>query len=488
MTRPSQLPTPTRLFLARRHPRWTRSIVHTLFLLAIAGVGQSVVMAQAKDPPRVERRPPIPKEQLKDLEDAAQVDDEALASLPSEQRGPTPEQRELAKKIAKLAEMLDSDRRVERDTAEATILQIGSAALEYLPTTSPDASKEWIMRIDRIREVLEKKQSDELSQASTVTLAGHMKAIDAIKKISQRTGNTIQLDEAASSLQKEIDVDFEESTFWEAIDEILDDIGMTIATGDSASIALIARAPNAPLRSIQGAYAGAFRIEPVSIDKTMQLIQPESSHATIHLAVAWEPRINPALIRLPLDQMELICDNGEIMSARPQDSEFVPIGGSQILFPLEFQLPSRNAIKVFRWNVKMQVTIPGRMASAEFTDLTKANNVAASIGSLSITLEKVRKNRDLQEVLVGIALKDANQTIESFRGWSSSNEAYLVAPDGKRIESVGWSTMGMAKQSAHLSYLFDIEGELDGYQFVYRAPGAVVAQEVEFILEDIPLP
>ena len=253
---------------------------------------------------------------------------------------------------------------------------------------------------------------------------------------------------------------------------------------------LIPRAASAPMRISAAGYSGVFRIEPVSVEKTMQLQDPSKSTLQIQALLSWEPRLVPVFVKFPLDTLELICDDGQVLKPKSavQDTEFVPAGGSQLLVGLEFNLPETTAKKIVRWKGNVFVSIPGKPATLEFDELTKEGKKTATVGSLKVILEKARKNRDIYEVLIGVSLNVAGQSSEAFRGWTNTHEAFLVTKDNKRLEHVGWSTTRMNDNELGLSYLFDVEKGLEGCKFLYKAPSNVIDQNCEFELNDIPLP
>ncbi len=49
----------------------------------------------------------------------------------------------------------------------------------------------------------------------------------------------------------------------------------------------------AGMRSVRGAYAGVFRIEPVRVDATRSMRADRLSHLNIALSLMWEPRLRP---------------------------------------------------------------------------------------------------------------------------------------------------------------------------------------------------
>lgn len=395
----------------------------------------------------------------------------------------------LEKRVAKLAIDLDSTKQATRDSAEAELIAMGSSVIEFLPPIGTDASAEWKMRIDRLRESLEKLEMQEFTLPSVVSLSGSMSGRDALTKIAEQSGNTIQLGDAPN-LDREVVTDFDKTPFWEAFDEVVDQLELTVNGGDGETMQLIPRAVNAPLRIAAAAYSGVFRLEPLTVQKTYQLQDPARSTLQIQVLLSWEPRLVPVFVKFPLEAMELICDDGQVLQSKmnAQETEFVPAGGSQLQVGLDFILPERKAKKIIRWNGKVFVSIPGKPATLEFDELMTEGKKTASVGNLKVVLEKARKNRDIYEILVGLSLNSPGQSAEAFRGWTNTHEAFLMDPNNKRLEHVGWSTTRMNDNEIGLSYLFDIEKGLEGCKFMVRAPGTVVEQTVEFALEDVPLP
>lgn len=408
---------------------------------------------------------------------------------PKRTQKPKDERDVLEKKVTKLSADLDSAKQAIRDAAEAELNELGPAIIEFLPAIGTDSSAEWKMRLERIRDSLEKQEMQEFTLPTTVTLSGSMTGREALTKIAEETGNTIALGEMPS-LDREVVTEFEATPFWEAFDEVLDQLELTVAGGDGETMQLIPRATNAPLRIAAAGYSGVFRLEPLTVQKTQQLQDPAQNNLQIQVLLSWEPRLAPVFVKFPMDAIELVCDDGQVLQPKmtAEETEFVPTGGSQLQVGLNFILPDRTAKKVIRWNGKVFVSIPGKPATLEFDELTKEGKKTATVGNLKVILEKARKNRDIYEVLVGISLNNEGDGTSSFRGWTNTHEAFLINNDKKRLEHVGWSTTRMTDKEVGLSYLFDVEKGLEGCKFMYRAPGNVVDQTVEFVLEDVPLP
>jgi hypothetical protein len=122
-----------------------------------------------------------------------------------------------------------------------------------------------------------------------------------------------------------------------------------------------------------------------------------------------------------------------------------------------------------------------------FGDLATARNATSSKGDLKVTLERVRKNRDLHEASVSISLQ-GDKTPDSIQGWTELIDAYLEDEMGNKVDHAGWSTTRITPKEIGVSFLFDLEGRLEDYRFVFVAPQSIVQQTVEFTLSGIPLP
>jgi hypothetical protein len=103
-------------------------------------------------------------------------------------------------------------------------------------------------------------------------------------------------------------------------------------------------------------------------------------------------------------------------------------------------------------------------------------------------LEQVRKNLDLFEVRVRVRFDRADIALESHRNWVYNNEAFLLDPEGARVEHDGMQATLQREDEVGVAYLFDRQEGLEGCQFVYRSPVVIVALPVVYQLTEIPLP
>jgi hypothetical protein len=409
------------------------------------------------------------------------------------------EQASLREKIVQLAKQLDDDKEAQRDAAEKQIQEIGPEALEFLPPLDEQASAELRMRIERLREKFLEESTVDFHEPSMVNLVGEMSVVEALERIEKQTRNRIGLDayRKQPALGEVADLDIQGLTYWEALDEVMQQIDWQIIPRDNAKIAFgpKVRVPDdnkgllksLPRESIPPIYIGVLRLQPVALSKTTNFLDPLQSTADLDFVVQWEPRFNPVFVRFAMDKLVVRTDNDELLLVpTDQSSDYVP-SGSQLLVSMRVLKPTQAATKIASWKGQLQIAIPGRNATIDFDNPKDNSGKTLTSGDLTVVLESARKNRDLQEVQIGVSLTNQPST-DVLQGWIARTDAYLVDKDGNRVDHAGWATTRLTKSDIGLSYLFDIEGALSDYRFVYRAPESVILQTVDYEFNNIPFP
>jgi hypothetical protein len=394
----------------------------------------------------------------------------------------------VAKRVEDLAKELDSNRLSDRDRAEKQLIEMGVSCLEFLPPISDDQSPELLMRLERIRSSLTSQDTQDAIKPTTITLKGAMSGLDALEKLSKATGNQLEVGDS-ERLQKTITADFEDTPYWEATDEILDQLGLSVASYDGAEFELIETTPQSTLRISSATYCGPFRLEPVKIVKSSDLVSPWQSNLTITLLISWEPRLSPALIKLDPRTLEFECDNGDLLELLDDAPLLIsPSSGSQVTVDLEFRMPSQRVNSILNWSGELEAVLLGPMATVSFSDLSAAEGKSLMSGMLTVTVDSIRKNRSVREVSLSVALKSQDNQDSDWESIATLQETVLVNPQGARMENVGWSSENMGENRRSFTYLFDFPGEPDGYRLNFRAPASIKRGLLPFDGGEIPIP
>ena len=107
---------------------------------------------------------------------------------------------------------------------------------------------------------------------------------------------------------------------------------------------------------------------------------------------------------------------------------------------------------------------------------------------MTVEIEDIRANGPLHAVRVRISLDDAKRSLESHRHWIFENPLYILRKDGSRSDQLGYEVYDQSKTSVGIGYLFDLGEKYTEDNLIYESPTAVVNNEVDFVIQDIPLP
>ncbi|MHB0957637.1 MAG: hypothetical protein ACYC0X_17980 [Pirellulaceae bacterium] len=403
---------------------------------------------------------------------------------------PTAPSAALIEKAARLVRQLDDDRPEIRQAAEATLIQLGPNILELLPLTDAATSAEVRERLTRIRGQLQSEHSRRSVAASRVTLEGEMSLAEALQAIEQQTGNVLLQDE---DYEQRVTLDLQQVPFWEALDRVLDEGGLTIDpfAGDQRSLRIRPAQSGMVRQAPHVHYQGVFRIEPTMVSAVRDLRTADLAVMRIRVSIAWEPRITPILLSQPLDQLEARDDSGRAVKVSGGQGTVAASVESDVPFvemEFPFTLPPRSAQRLASLRGTLDVLIPARAERFEFADLQRATNVTQRRAGVHVTLQQTRQNDEAREVHIRIEFDAAANALESHRGWIYKNVAYLLDAEGGRVDFGGQRVISQDSNAVGMAYLFALERPLSDYRFVYETPSLIMRQPIAYELKNIDLP
>ncbi len=393
--------------------------------------------------------------------------------------------------VQSLLRHLESDELSQRDAAEAKLIELGSTVLQFLPSVTPQTSGEMKIRLQRIRQALERVQTADFFKASTITLSGSTTVSEALTRITKQTDNKLRLQtDNDSTDEPSIGVDWNDTPFWTAIQDVLMKANLRVAATAAANRELIlgtSYSENPATYSV----AGPFRIELAAIESRQNFDSRVDGQTRVHLLIMWEPRLQPLFVQLPMSGFRATLPGGsQIAAVNPQASPEVRLnpGASIARVEVQMQRPARDVAKLESLVGQLVVSIPGDRHPFTFEKIGNGVRQSQKHGDLSVTLESARRNGPVFETRLFVEFGDAAGALESYRGWIMSNEAYVLDAKGSRIESVGFQTYATTNNGAGVSYLFQISDIPDSFKLVYESPSVIVRQTINFELDGIPLP
>ncbi len=399
----------------------------------------------------------------------------------------------LKTEVLKLVHKLDADTEKERKDAERRLVELGPAALELLPPSEsqpPDVD----LVLQRIRKQLQGAAAAKSIEASTVTLHGQLKTSKALAEIQRQTGNTItDLPRSAgtSFLDPEITVHFDKTPFWTALDSVLDQAELSVYPyGQPHALQIVPRGPNDLPRTGHAAIQGPLRIEPVSVLAKRELRSSSPPALQVSLEVAWEPRLQPIAVKLPMASIRILDTSGGSLAAddpRAEKEAFPRLGSSAVEMDVALAMPDRPLREIASLAGALKVILLGKVEEFRFVDLLKGKQ-EKRIGAATVALDEVRKNGNSWEISVRLRYDDAGDALESYRNWVQQNDVYLEDASGKQVRPDSMEPKLRNKNEIGFGYVFALPDLPKNLAIVYKAPVLIVTKDYHYELRGIKMP
>lgn len=398
----------------------------------------------------------------------------------------------LRRQVNRLVRQLDADELADREAAEKELVELGPGVLDVLPATNNRTPAEVRQRLARVVKELEGRAAQSLTTPAKITLKGTLTLADALKALEEQSGNRIAggYDEQADS---NVTCDFKEVPYWDALDQILDQVSLDVRNSASErnALQLVARTEN--LRARRGAadYAGVLRVEPVRVRAQRDLRNPDVQGLNLDLQFAWEPRLSPILIGLAMDSLEVEDETGAALGVDGTGERRTPlqpnVSAAELELPL--RLPARAVTKLAKVRGELTLLVPGRVETFEFTgNLQRLRGAEVRRAGASVVLDRVRASPDLFEIRLRLRFDESSNAMETHQGWIYNNEAYLVDASGKQVKHAGLEASRQDANEVALTYLFPAATEGGFAKFVYRTPAVMMELPVKFEVREVPLP
>ena len=407
-----------------------------------------------------------------------------------------PDKADLALEVRRLVRRLDSRELAGREAAEQKLIELGIEVLDHLPGSDDRVSAEVAQRVQRIRQKLQRAMAERAAQESRITLKGdEMLLSEVLAAVEKQTGNKVVDLRARFGPPGEdpkLAVDFDDAPFWSTVDKILDQAELSLyAYGEEKALNIIPRPQKQLPRFGRACYSGPFRFEPIRLEAVRDLRNPMGETLSLWLEVSWEPRIAPISLQFPLDRIRAADEDGNPLPVDAKQAKLEVPGDSETMateLRIPFELPSRDVKKIARLEGTLKTLVQGKVESFRFEDLPEAKNIEKRTAGVTVTLQQVRKNRDVWEFRLLIHFDETSGALASHRNWLFENEALLVTPDGEEIAYHAYDTRLQTENELGIAYLFGLDDPLTDYTFIYRTTGLIISTEFDFEISDVELP
>lgn len=405
---------------------------------------------------------------------------------------------DLAAKVKLLVPKLADPEEKNRQVAEAALLKLGPAILDYLPGPDAKLSKEQLQHLASIRATLQNAQGLKELVPSSVTIHNKtMPLSQALKELAQQTKIEVQDSREPKDDDPALNLELDKVTFWQALDTIAKeaDLRIHLARRDGKIILM-----NGPHQAQPVSYSGLFRTTVKKMVVTSDL--DAASHlCTIHLEIAWEPRFQPLFLETQADSLVAQDDKGLALKSpeRPGGRGAVNERLSTEM-QLRIEAPARSVSKLGLLQGTVSILGPSKMLTFAFDHLAKTQKgkdppkqtkegVTVTMSDFTIEAE------DRWKVDMVLDYPPGGPEFESFESWLVNNDIHLEKDAGKTQFPLNGSyeidSLGGTKTSITYRFVEEndkILGKPEDWKLVYKTPGAIVKLPIQFEFKDLPLP
>jgi hypothetical protein len=406
--------------------------------------------------------------------------------------------------VASLVSALGSPSRRDREEAEAAVIARGPAVLGELSRLAPLAVGEARLRLERATAILEKQLIERDLEPTSITIAvERVPARDVLARIAAESGNRLELAREVAEADaggRVVSLAADRETFWEIVVDVL----------SQASLAIDCDEEGRGVRIVEAAAGGpkAFPAGPfLVVDRGVEIgrggagVRP----VRVRLALVWEPRLQPLVIRVPMQSVEVEGPAGESIppASRMAVLEASVLPGSRwvpLVLPLsarvseEAPLPERLGMvraTVRTWfaagehDFEFPIDVPAVPAHPPR---------AVRVGSAIVSLDAADlRGRELAISAEAIYDEPA-EPLASHRSWIAERPLAIVASGG-REDATNASAPPVERSVRHrsdrglgIAATFLLPQDVKAATLRWTLPAALREVPVDIVLRDIPLP
>lgn len=403
--------------------------------------------------------------------------------------------------VASLVAALGSPSRRDREEAEAAVVARGPAVLGELSRLAPLTVGEARLRLERATAILEKLLIERDLEPSSITIAvDRVPARDVLARIAAESGNRLELARDIAEGEagaRPVSLSADRETFWEVVVDVLSQASLAVdCDGEGRGLRIVKAVAGGP----KSVPAGPF----LAIDRGVEIgrggagVRP----VRVRLALAWEPRLQPLVIRVPMQSVEVEGPAGESIppTSRMAVLEATVLPGSRwvplvlpLSAPVSAEAPLPERLRMVRATVRTWFAAGEHDFEFPLDVPPSPAPRAVRVGSAVVSLDTAEP-RGREFVIAAEATYDEpSEPLASHRTWIVDRPLAIVAsgpPDATTEPAlpVERSVGHRSDRGLGIAATFRLPEGTKAAMLRWRLPAALREVPVDIVLRDIPLP
>ena len=425
----------------------------------------------------------------------------SLAPLLAQEKPPAPAPTTDSAAIDKLIEQLGDRNFRAREAAAKALDERGESTLPALrralnTSTSPEVRS----RLQTIVTAMERKCA---LQPKRVTLTcKNMPVNDVVSALSKQTGYSIQHN---GNRGVNLTFDLQNVTFWEALDRICLDTGLTPQQNDGAVLQLYQQELLWPHTCYQGPFkvmANSFQynksISLGGLQRNPLHNQSRSETLNFSFSILSEPKL-PIMQIGQAKLIEALDENGVSMkmpNANMHESQYYNGGGyrthNQSGF-INLLWPNKEVRTVKRIKASLPVTVLAfQKPEIEVAEITKVKNKKFTGNGTEIQIDDVKELNNKTSYHIKMGVRNLSPNANQDYTWSQSvyQRIELYDAKGNKYFSQGQNWESGSPANVQATFMFGTNGDASigpPVRLVFNHWG-MLQHQVDFEFRDLPLP
>ncbi len=397
---------------------------------------------------------------------------------------------ELERQVSAILRRFETDDEAQSRDAEKSLIELGPAASAVLDTIISDLPTETQQIVARVQVAWDAQRTEKMLCSTKITLQGKMSVAKALEAIGKQASVEIGGGEQVAA---DVEMNAQDMEFWRAFDQALSGTSLRLYPygAESGGLRVVASkaAPSKILPPV--CYDGPFRIEVIRCEATRDFARPSASQLRVVLGLQWEPRLRPIAFQQPMNEIEAVGDTNENVLV-PQNTDATIESSIQPEIPyaemtLPFELAAATTKQISTLTGTIYAIVPGATETFEFQDLGEQSaGKEIRKGGLLVQLEYFGAEDTIFAVRVRLRFDNANEALESFRGWVSTSEIELQDGMGTVYKPIGSEVSLRSESEAAIKLLFS--NDPSSLHLVVRSPTNIHRVPIKIDLRNLVLP
>jgi len=320
-----------------------------------------------------------------------------------------------------------------------------------------------------------------------------------LDELAKQTG--VAVDRGKAEADRTLRLDCQKLPFWEALERIARESDHRVGFSEDGRKVRLLGGGDVTYRETPVSFDRVFRVSVKKVQAISEL-DTDRAYTEVTLNLYWEPGFAVFLVEPPGRSVTARDNAEQDLRVVGDGAGRLPVSGGGVDLPVRLAGIPRSSKTIKVMEGKFEVVGAARMLEFTFdkpaAPANAQDNRELKQEGVTVRLRTdFKENSDLWSARLEFEFPEGGPRLESFEAsaWLGNNEAWLAGADGKTQLKAngGYEVVAQGERRAVVIYRFTDEpgvklGKPNDWSLHVRTPSQLIAGDVKFRLENIPLP